>query len=53
MAETGTGRAGREAYPRRGEIYRQRLIKRLGKIDRAAMKRVDDAIRISLGLTVL
>lgn len=128
MAETGRGRAGRETYPRRGEIYlttldpalgheikktrpalviqndvtnryamttvvaaitsrvsmppypnevvveptgtgleavatirldqirtvdRRRLIKRLGKIDRAAMKRVDDAIRISLGLMVL
>jgi len=34
-------------------VDRQRLIKRLGKIDSATMKRVDEAIRISLGLVHL
>jgi mRNA interferase MazF len=31
-------------------VDRQRLIKRLGKVDDATMDRVDDAIQISLGL---
>ena len=31
-------------------IDRQRLIKRLGKLDPASMRRVDEAIKISLGL---
>ena len=31
-------------------VDRQRLIKRLGKVDVATMKRVDEAIKISLGL---
>ncbi len=34
-------------------VDRQRLVRRLGKIDHAAMARVDDAIRISLGLIAL
>jgi mRNA interferase MazF len=29
---------------------RQRLLKRLGEVDRATMRKVDDAITISLGL---
>ncbi len=33
-------------------VDRQRLIKRLGQIDRSTLNRVDDAIRISLGLVV-
>jgi len=31
-------------------VDRQRLVKRLGKVDLAAMQRVDEAIKISLGL---
>jgi mRNA interferase MazF len=31
-------------------VDRQRLIKRLGKVDAATMQRVDEAIKISLGL---
>ena len=31
-------------------VGRQRLIKRLGKVDAATMTRVDEAIKISLGL---
>ena len=31
-------------------VDRQRLIKRLGQIDRSAMTKVDEALRISLGL---
>jgi mRNA interferase MazF len=31
-------------------IDRQRLIKRLGALDTATMRRIDDALRISLGL---
>jgi mRNA interferase MazF len=31
-------------------VDRQRLIKRLGKVDNQMMRRVDEAIKISLGL---
>lgn len=31
-------------------VDRKRLVKRLGRIDAATMQRVDDAIKISLGL---
>jgi mRNA interferase MazF len=31
-------------------VDRQRLIKRIGKVDAAAMNRVDEAIKISMGL---
>jgi len=34
-------------------VDRQRLIKRLGQIDRSIMTKVDEAIRISLGLVEL
>jgi mRNA interferase MazF len=34
-------------------VDRQRLVRRLGKIDLAALHRVDDAIQISLGLIAL
>lgn len=34
-------------------VDQQRLIKRLGKVDTATMKRVDEAIRISLALVGL
>jgi mRNA interferase MazF len=34
-------------------VDRQRLIKRLGKVDPAIMQRVDEAIKISLGLIKL
>jgi mRNA interferase MazF len=34
-------------------VDRQRLIKRLGQIDRSTMTRVDEAIKISLGLVKL
>ena len=34
-------------------VDRQRLIKRLGKVDATTMNRVDDAIKISLGLVSL
>jgi mRNA interferase MazF len=31
-------------------IDRERLVKRLGALDAAAMRKVDDALKISLGL---
>jgi mRNA interferase MazF len=34
-------------------IDRQRLLKRIGRIDAATMLRVDDALKISLGLIKL
>lgn len=34
-------------------IDRQRLVKRLGAVDSATMRRVDEALRISLGLVEL
>ena len=34
-------------------VDRQRLIKRLGKVDAASMNRVDQAIKISLGVVKL
>jgi mRNA interferase MazF len=34
-------------------VDRQRLIKRLGQIDRSTLTRVDEAVRISLGLVQL
>jgi mRNA-degrading endonuclease toxin of MazEF toxin-antitoxin module len=34
-------------------VDRRRLVRRLGKIDPAALHQVDDAIRISLGLIAL
>jgi mRNA interferase MazF len=34
-------------------VDRQRLIKKLGQVDAATMQRVDEAVKISLGLIVL
>ncbi len=34
-------------------IDRQRLVKRLGTVDAATMRRVDDALKISLGLVAI
>jgi mRNA interferase MazF len=34
-------------------IDRQRVVKRLGRVDAATMRRIDDALKISLGLVEL
>ena len=52
-SESGLPKASAVVVNQIRTVDRQRLIKRLGVLDSATMRRVDDALKISLGLVEL